>query len=348
MRRGYFLNVSPASKFLMILMLVAMIAAQPAHAINAFKAKTDKVAGQVAGQQEEVAVEVTAVEATSDKELKESVQWAERELKNAVKQNPALQPEIVLADADAKGEPAVSQGGQTLNTKPTLSKLHEWIQKYYRVTFTLVRGVSNAGVVSAGLIVSSHVTLESAVPVGLIAGGMSAGFMYYNQAYQSWLMKTKNPTMRLLGKSYAANIVYMAITKFTAAVSGVPGDPTLWLATASILKTAFVGTLAQGTWGLAVAENARVAIERYPTQEARIRLLNDFKTLGLSVASTALSVASMVGAPLTDAAMVAMAATGIAYYKFSLVKGRKWDNEKLAREAEALSCRNKLTHQFFR
>ena len=291
-----------------------------------------------------VALEVSATEATNAKELESAVNWAQKDLESAVAQTPDLAAQIVVADSDANGNPEVRAFAPDLVSKSKLGlrkKLNDLLDRHYRVSFTLIRGVANTGVVSWGLILSSHISLLASLPVGLVAGSMSAGFQFFNQRYQSWLLKSKTTAGRL-GRSLFTNIIYLTIAKITSALAGAPVGGNLLVATSSVLKASFLGTLAQGTWNLGIAESARIATERFPGNAAKVRRGNDFKTLAISMISTALSVANLAGAPLTDAAMLGMAGTGTVYYAWVALKARKWAREKSVQQARMRLCENSL------
>ncbi len=291
-----------------------------------------------------ISLEVAATEATNAEELAAAVKWAQLDLDAAKAQNSSVNAQIVVAEPDSTGAPEVRAYAPDLTSPGKLGlrkKINDLLDKHYRVSFTLIRGIANAGVVSWGLILSSHVSLLSALPVGIVAGSMSAGFQFFNQNYQAWLLKSKT-TVGRLGRSLFTNSIYLAIAKFTSALAGAPFEGNLLLATTSVLKAAFLGTLAQGTWNLGVAENARITTERFPESTAKVRRANDFKTLTISMISTALSVANLAGAPLTDAAMLAMAGTGSVYYAWVAFKARKWAREKSVEAARTRFCEQSL------
>jgi hypothetical protein len=68
----------------------------------------------------------------------------------------------------------------------------------------------------------------------------------------------------------------------------------------------------------------------------------DFKAVVNSMVSTAISVANMMGAPMTDAAMLGMAATGSVYYAWVTLKARRWTK---AQDALLLACEENLARQ---
>ncbi|MBI3556064.1 MAG: hypothetical protein HY074_07360 [Deltaproteobacteria bacterium] len=291
-----------------------------------------------------IALEVSATEATDSQQLESAANWVEQDLAGAKSQNAGITPQAVVAEPDSAGAPEVRAFTPDLAPSGKLTlrkKLNDLLDRHYRVSFTLIRGVANTGVVSWGLILSSHVSLLSALPVGIVAGSMSAGFQFFNQGYQAWMLKSKT-TVGRLGRSLFTNTIYLAIAKFTAFIAGAPVENNLLLATGTVLKSAFLGTLAQGTWNLGIAENARIRTEQVPANDAKIRRANDFKTLTISMISTALSVANLAGAPLTDAAMLTMAGTGSVYYAWVALKARKWAREKPVQEARARLCEQQL------
>jgi hypothetical protein len=96
----------------------------------------------------------------------------------------------------------------------------------------------------------------------------------------------------------------------------------------SVFLTAAYCTVAQAPWSLSIGENARIAIEKNPEKAGRIRVLRDFKTLAVSMITTAISVAQLMGVQLADAAMIGVAVTGTANYIRTIFKARKWKHEQ--------------------
>lgn len=324
--------------FTIVTVFLSLATVSAAHDVPVIRVQTQ-------ANSEGKSLEVSATQVNSAQEADRAIHWAEKDLNDAQTLNAAIRPEIIVAEPDLTGEPTVRAVQPAISKHsdgPIRRTVRALFEKHHRVTFTVVRGIANSSVVAWGLVVSSHTPLLAALPVGLVAGGMSAGFQYFNQQYQEWIMRSKT-TLGRMARSFLANIKYMAITKLVSVASGIPTEPTLLLSTEAVLKTAFLGTLAQGTWNLGIAESARIATERNPERKDTIRRWNDFKTLAISMVSTAMSVANLIGAPLTDAAMYAMAGTGAAFYGWSIIKAKRWSKEKAARDALMQSCANQLT-----
>lgn len=295
-----------------------------------------------------VALEVSATAPENQAEAEATAEWAKKELQAAIDQNPGIKPEIIVATGGENGGQVealaakIAAGTDAKVVKEALpqdvvsslkSKFKGWFDRHYRVTFTLVRGVANSGVTTWGLVLSADIPLSSALPVGLIAGSMSAGFQYHNEWYAEWMLRAKS-TLGRYTRNYGAQVAYMTLVKLTSALTGIPGEARFVDSIQSVLMTSLYCTLAQGPWSIAIAENARIEMEKHPEKTRRIRYFRDLKTLAVSMVTTAISVASLLRVPLADAAMVGVGAFGGVYYVKTLIKGRKWKSEK----DKALAC----------
>jgi hypothetical protein len=62
-----------------------------------------------------------------------------------------------------------------------------FFKKHYNTTLALVRFVANSATVSVGLIVGKHIPMESALMIGMLAGGISAAIQLKSDAVFKWL-----------------------------------------------------------------------------------------------------------------------------------------------------------------
>jgi hypothetical protein len=297
-------------------------------------------------------LEVTATAPESPAELDAAVQWARKELSDAATENAGLKPEIIVAAGEhenaALAESAaarVAKAGGELSRQVlpkesvelAKSRFKSWFQRHYRLTFTLVRGIANSTVVTWGLVISSSIPLEAALPVGIVCGGMSGGFQYYNDGYYRWIMSSAKSVSRY-ARMFAVQVGYMTVAKVVSLVSGASLDTHLSSDVSTVLSTAFLTTVAQGPWNFAVSESSRIAMERDPARAERYRFTRDLKTLAVSMISTAIGAAQLVGVHVADAAMIGFGAIGTVAYIRTVLKARQWRLEQAALAA----CENEL------
>lgn len=319
---------------LLVISWTLIIGTAQAYALPIFNTKV--------GQPNGPTVEVSVAEAETQSDAQAAAKWANRDLEKSLESNSQLKPEFYVVEQDQSDQPRLIALPTNNLRKTELSWAANWLNNNYRVSFTIIRLLANAGVTTWGLILSPHISILSALPVGLIAGSMSAGFQYYNQGYQEWLLRSRTFLGRM-GRTLLVNGVYMAVAKFVSLLTGIMPEHTLVDASSSILKTALLCTLAQGPWSLGVALGAKTQSYRYPERESQIKLISSFKTLALSMTATALSVANLMGMPLAEAAMVGMAGSGAVYYTVNFIKDRKWTSEKLKLQVQLKECESHLT-----
>lgn len=289
----------------------------------------------MANEKTGVSHEIEVAAAYNESELRSLVKRLQLDLREVRRKNPDLRPEIVAA-GEKELETAksvagqISQGGIDTETvvltpeslEPVKSKFKDWFLKHYRVSFTIIRGISNSATVAWGLIISSDIPTEPALTVGLVAGAMASGLQFYNERFQHWLLgdgKTAGKWIR----TYGVNAAYLSVVNLTSALAGVAPEPTVLLSLGAIVKTALLATVAQSPWGLAIAEQEKLSLARAPHKAIRARVMADLKVLSISMVSAGVAIAELMGVPLARVMMYGLAAGGITTYGWTLYKAKK-------------------------
>lgn len=336
--------------------------------------------------------EVETTAAASPEEAEAALKYIEKNLAEAVAKNPGLKPEIVIArgEGDAAAQPGVAEleqmakrvaQGRTIEQvaipegaiKSARSKFKEWFESHYRVSFTIIRGVANFGTVAWGLAISPSIPWEASLSVGLVAGGMSAGLMWFNDAYNKFVRGAETNSkfraeFRKWRRTYYVGAAYLAVTQVTSALSGVPMKGALVATLGEILTTAFIGTVAQGSWtlyiadeegaklekvGIRVARERNVAINKNllpeelhgqlialakthaPKEYGQLKFQTSLKVLAVSMVSTAITIGVLMNVPHMDIGLYALAASGIAMRVKALFHVKQW---KKVRDAQIADC----------
>lgn len=381
-------NLATGGTWLVKLFSVLLFFLSASALANPFVIKTKTGEHAQTGVSHEV--EVTAAETPEEAEA--ALKYIEKDLAKTAAKTPGLKPEIVIAhgEGDAAASPSaaalekmatrVAQGHAVEQVaiaedaiRAAREKFKGWFQSHYRVSFTVIRGLANFGTVTWGLTISTSIPLEAAASVGLVAGGMSSGLMWFNDAYNKFV-KGPETNSRFRGefrkwrRTYYVGAAYLAVTQVASAFSGIPMQDTIYATLGEIMKTAFIGTIAQGSWSLYIADEegakleqigVRVARERNifinknllpeqlhkqlillakthaPTEYNEIKFKTNLKVLAVSMVSTGITIGVLMKVPHMDIGLYALAASGIAMRVKALFDVKQW---KKVREAQIADC----------
>lgn len=254
-----------------------------------------------------------------------------------------------------------------------------WFEKSYRMTFALVRGAISTGATTWTLLATPHLSLESSMSVGLIAGSMSFALQYWSKDFYNWATDTKwaakayRSVASLLSRRsamknknnedsvgvtfmhkaeayvrcYAAEVAYVMMLKSGMSLFGVDHDfhSMAGLKKAMIedvLPTSIYSTFSQDSWDLAIT-NARKKAERERIlTQNRIDFYTNLKYLTTAAVSMALMAAKLMHVPYVDQTYLVLTATGGITYLGSIwydAKSRKFPPDPATSQRKILDCK---------
>ena len=208
----------------------------------------------------------------------------------------------------------------------------EFIKKNYNLVFSLVRFFANSGIISYNLIIHRGIPPESALFIGILAGTISAGFQYYNEAYSklilnSMLFVKTAKKLKLLPESYnqristtekiltetesyvkmgVSEVAFLGVIQLAMLMTDVP-------VTEDIFTTAAKSLATQGAFnaGLFKSTNELKIMNPHLAEKASI-LKNSFTLLG-SILSVVGTVGTMSGVPFAEISFVVLIGGAVVF-----------------------------------
>jgi hypothetical protein len=233
-----------------------------------------------------------------------------------------------------------------------------WYEKYYRITFTLVRSIQNGSIAGWSLMASQDIPFGWDVAfVGAVAGSMCAGFQWFNKRFLAWLTNDRPPEVEPtikerahdLKRWWGAELWYTTILKSVFNVVGLDVPSSIFEKVFSIVWTATLSTASQAWWDLSFSDSSKLAKVKNPENENTINFVTDLKTLVISGMAVAVSAAGLLDIPLAKWGFIGLGAAGILSYGKTFLKLRAYKKSLKEQELKTKekSCEDKLVSQLF-
>lgn len=233
------------------------------------------------------------------------------------------------------------------------------------VTMTIVTAAVTGGATTAAMIYGDAINPSTCMAMGAFWAAVSGGYIFFNQRFQEWLLKTTSGEKLIIEKLKIKNEKTLAVLKTSGewakyflhiggwnyvgnlAVSMLEGQ---YQASMAEVFVSTIGEVASGApWELAIANDTQRLKLKYPEQSERIQFYSTFANAVNEVLAQVLSVASLTG--LQKPALIGlgiMTVTGSIYYLKTLVqqaidKRRESienENQQQNETHEAPSCRS--------
>jgi len=224
-------------------------------------------------------------------------------------------------------------------------KYPEWFVAHSRVIFSVSRGVVNASVSTWGLTVAQHLPFPVAVAAGVLTGGISGGFQFFNEGLQKYLTRSivervvKNRPLKKGLKFiestfrwYLLEVGFVTSVQIALTAMGHAPDTSVLHMIGTNLTTARAAVAGQGLWDIAVSKvtQKNMTLAKTALAKRAVRFRADFITLGLSAFAVTGMIAKVSGLSLGDTIFWGMGVTGAAY--MAKVIYDEWRCQKLMRE----------------
>lgn len=280
---------------------------------------------EVVAPNSERTIEVTAFMTETEEDRREVI----ARLKKSLAEDTAKNPELLLGFEEvieSKGRaPSAAESdssrsiSEVAGTNPIQRRLlpesvkkglqfryPDWFVNRSRVVFSVSRGLINTGVSTWSLMVSQDIPFPVALAAGVLTGGISGGFQYFNDEVQKYLttsiteklakgkvLKEGSKFVESLFRWYILEIGFVASIEIVLSMLGHPPVGGVLPMIGTSLVTALAAVGAQGTWDVAVGMITKRDLKLAMTSRALkiVQFRSDFITLGLS----ALAVTGMVG-----------------------------------------------------
>ena len=225
--------------------------------------------------------------------------------------------------------------------KEKYKKASDLFKKHERISLTITRFLVNGTTVSAGLLINGGLSPITAMSIGMLSGGISGLFQFYNAKFQTLIdgnpdknkitIETKkHGEMRVktmqMSKWFLTEVSIYALIKTFSYTLGVPVE-SFNAEAIKVLKASALATASQGLWDSTIATETKVSLrnaEGNTAEQERIQRISNTKTFAVSMVSVFGGILSLMGVQIGTWTLGVLGVTG-AFYTY-----KAWKNGKLS------------------
>lgn len=284
---------------------------------------------------------------TSKTQLQIATQRVQEQITNLKKERPQTTVSLVSVNPTTQNHDMVEAAHEVernlqlesetieINTQEN-TREHKKFRQFLKnkgslMTITLVTAVTTGGATSAAMIYGDSLSIQTSVSMGLLWGAVSGGYIFYNEKFQTWLMKTTKVEKAFIEKlgiknqaaldavkatgEWAKYFMHIAGWNYIGAIATSMSARAPMANPGDVFLSSVAEVVSGAPWELAIASDTEKAKLKNPENAKRIQTYSNIANMLNEVLAQTLSVASLTG--LQKPALIGltiMTATGAIYY----------------------------------